>query len=74
MRKLVASLFYGANLLTSFEQAAGYVDNLLKGEKVQNLPVQQASAFELIINEKEASQLALVIPRAVLVRADEVIE
>jgi putative ABC transport system substrate-binding protein len=46
----------------------------LKGEKVGNLPVQQASAFELIVNNRTASALGLTVPRAVLLRADDVIE
>ena len=71
----VGGLFiYGANLSVLFERAADYLDRLLKGEKVGNLPVQQASAFELIVNNKTASALGLTVPRAVLLRADDVIE
>ena len=65
---------YGANLSILFERAADYLDKLLKGEKPGNLPVQQATAFELIINQKSAAALGLTIPPSVLVRADEVIE
>jgi putative ABC transport system substrate-binding protein len=65
---------YGANLSILFERAAGYLDKLLKGEKPGNLPVQQATAFELIVNQKTATELGLKIPSSVLVRADEVIE
>jgi putative ABC transport system substrate-binding protein len=65
---------YGANLSILFERAADYLDKLLKGEKPGNLPVQQATAFELIINQKSAVALGLAIPPSVLVRADEVIE
>jgi putative tryptophan/tyrosine transport system substrate-binding protein len=65
---------YGANLSILFERAADYLDKLLKGEKPGNLPVQQATAFELIINQKSAVALGLTIPPSVLVRADEVIE
>jgi putative ABC transport system substrate-binding protein len=65
---------YGANLSILFERAADYLDRLLKGEKPGNLPVQQATAFELIINQKAAAAIGLTIPPSVLVRADEVIE
>jgi putative ABC transport system substrate-binding protein len=71
----VGGLFiYGANLSVLFERAADYLDKLLKGEKVANLPVQQATSFELIVNLRTASALGLKVPPAVLVRADEVIE
>lgn len=71
----VGGLFiYGANLSVLFEQAADYLDRLLKGEKVANLPVQQATAFELIVNLRTASALGLILPPTVLARADEVIE
>ena len=65
---------YGANLSILFERAADYLDRLLKGEKPGDLPVQQATAFELVINLKAAKELDLEIPSSVLVRADEVIE
>ena len=65
---------YGANISVLFERAADYLDRLLKGEKPGNLPVQQATAFELIINLKAAARLGLTIPPNVLIRADEVIE
>ena len=71
----VGGLFiYGANISVLFERAADYLDRLLKGEKVGNLPVQQATAFELIVNSKAAAALGLVIPPNILLRADEVIE
>ena len=65
---------YGANISVLFERAAEYLDRLLKGEKVGNLPVQQATAFELIVNAKAAAALRLAIPPNILLRADEVIE
>jgi putative ABC transport system substrate-binding protein len=65
---------YGANISILFERAAGYVDRILKGEKPANLPVQQATAFEIRINLKAAAGLGLTLPASVLVRADEVIE
>lgn len=67
-------VIYGANLSILFERAAEYADRILKGEKPGNLPVQQATAFELILNLKVASALGLTMPPSVLVRADEVIE
>ena len=71
----VGALFiYGANLSVLFEHAADYLDRLLKGEKVANLPVQQASSFELIVNLRTASALGLTLPPTVLARATEVIE
>jgi putative ABC transport system substrate-binding protein len=65
---------YGANLSILFERAANYVDRILKGERTANLPVQQATAFEILINLKTAAGLGLTLPASVLVRADEVIE
>jgi putative tryptophan/tyrosine transport system substrate-binding protein len=65
---------YGANLSILFERAADYLDRLLKGEKLGDLPVQQATAFEFIVNLRTARELGLKIPPSVLVRADEVIE
>jgi len=71
----VGGLFtYGADISVLFERAADYLDRLLKGEKVGNLPVQQATAFELIVNTRTAAALGLTVPRAVLLRADDVIE
>ena len=67
-------IIYGANISVLFENAATYVDRILKGERPGDLPVQQATAFEVIINLKAAAKLALTLPPSVLVRADEVIE
>ena len=67
-------LVHGANLSVLFERAATYVDMILKGAKPGDLPIQQATAFELIINLKVASVLGLKIPLNLLARADEVIE
>jgi putative ABC transport system substrate-binding protein len=67
-------IIYGANLSILWERAADYVDRILRGERPGNLPVQQATAFEMIINRKAADGLGLSIPPVVLVRADEVIE
>ena len=71
----VGGLFiYGANISALFERAADYLDRLLKGEKVSNLPVQQATIFELIVNTRTASALGLTVPPNILLRADAVIE
>jgi putative ABC transport system substrate-binding protein len=65
---------YGVNRLDSFRRAAYFVDRILKGAKPADLPVEQATRFETVLNQKTAKALGLQFPQAVLVRADRVIE
>jgi len=65
---------YGENSTDLFRRAAVYVDKILKGAKPADLPVQQATKFEFVINLKAAKQIGLTIPPRVLERANQVIK
>jgi len=77
MREHVVSgglLSYATDLANNYRSAATYVDRILKGAKPAELPVEQPTKYELIVNLKTARALAITIPKSVLLRADEVIQ
>lgn len=69
-----ALLSYGVDLTVLFRRDATFVDRILKGAKPADLPVEQPTTFELVVNMKTANALGIKIPQSILLRADRVIE
>jgi putative ABC transport system substrate-binding protein len=67
-------MYYGVDLADSYRRVAYYVDRILKGAKPADLPVQQPTKFELVINQKTEKEIGLTIPQSMLYRADKVIK
>ena len=74
LMEIGAILTYGPNVPELFRRSASYVDKILKGAKPADLPMQQPTTFELVVNVKRAKELGLTVPPTVIARADSVIE
>jgi putative ABC transport system substrate-binding protein len=69
-----ALLTYGPHLPSSYQRMAYYVDRLLKGARASDLPIEQPTRFELVVNRRAARTLGVDLPRSILLRADDVID
>ena len=67
-------MFYGADFADSYRRVAYYVDRILKGAKPADLPVEQPTKFEFVVNLKTAKQIGMTIPPEVFARADRLIK
>ena len=67
-------LAYSSNVAEEYRRAASYIDRLLRGAKVSDLPIQASERFETVLNQKTATALGFSIPSAFLARVDEIIE
>lgn len=65
---------YGSDITREYRQAAGFVARIFKGEKAGNLPIEQVTRLDLIVNLKVAAAIGVTIPRSLRLRADEVVE